>query len=133
MSNLQIYGIIMGSILVICLAIFVSYMVGAVEWKRHYEEEIRHREALRKILDEKDEELRTFQNLFAQNVEVEAQKRMRDWRPDENDVYKDFDLAVEVTEYMRKNRDMRDAGRNHPPREDSGGEPAKITRLQIRR
>lgn len=126
MNNVQIYGAIMGSILFFVLVVWAAYNVGYVEWRDRYEAsqlEVQRLKELNAWIHHKMEE---NVDLMTAEIETQVERRMREWMPDQSSIAADFDQALRVTEYMRKNRETIDSGRLHPPREDSGGEPAVI-------
>lgn len=126
MSNLELFGVLFGSFLLIVLSLWAAYSIGSVEWKKEYDDERQISDRLRHVVDSRDAELRDMTEFFHKNVEIMVEEKMRAWSPDEHSIAGDFDQALRVTEYMRKNRETLDAGRRHPPRSDSGGEPAVI-------
>lgn len=126
MITLEMVACILGTVVIVALAAGLGNFLGKRSWKKKHN-------IVSQLLFDKTTEFALWQNAFDGKVDEEVKKRIKEWEPDFPTIQNDFARAERMADYMQKKRETINANRPHPQRPDSGGQPAKVTRIRVNR
>ena len=135
------FVVIASSILALSFCFWIGYHAGSSDYKTELKNTqvkmFKNDSSWRKLASDLEQQVfeltETFEARLERQTEERVFKKIRSWEPDLPSIQEDFKRAEAMADYMAKKRQMLDAGRFNPPREDQQGEPAVVRRISTKR
>lgn len=126
-------------VLALAFTYWLGYQHGSSVWREQFRDvnktmldnDARWRKQYEELSQEHFELAETFNNRLERLTAERVEAQIRSWEPDLPSIQDDFKRAEAMAEYMAVNRETINANRIHPPREDAGGEPARVGKVRL--